>query len=93
MGEDFQAKFAALALAVAASDKGFEATFDHRHDRFNLDAITVGGQIEAGLHQPSVVAAGRFVGRSPMLGRNDRADLAHLASECMVRFRVKAGRS
>ena len=42
MSEDFQSEFATLARDGASSDKGFEATLDHRDHRFNLYAISIG---------------------------------------------------
>jgi hypothetical protein len=42
VGEDFQAELSALAPIVMAAYKGFEATFEHRDDCFNLNPVAIG---------------------------------------------------
>ncbi len=68
MSEDFQSQFAALAPSSASAYEGFEATLEHRDHSFDLDTIAIGREVEACLHQPSIVAGSRLVGRSTAFG-------------------------
>ena len=61
VGEDFQSQLPALTPGSASSDKGFEVTFEHRDHRFDLDTIAIRSEVEAGLHQPSIVAGSRLL--------------------------------
>jgi hypothetical protein len=80
-----------LAPTVAAADERIEATLDHRHDRFNLDAIAVGSVVKAGLHEPPIMTAGWFGGGPAVLGRHDRADATFLARKRVISLRIITG--
>ena len=91
MGENFQSQLAALAPRDWRGNEGFETTFDHGNNRFDLNSITIGGSIEASLHQSPVMAAGGL-GRGPaVLGGNDGADTMRLAGKSVICLRVVTG--
>ncbi len=66
------------------------SSFDHRHNRLDLDAVAVGRSIEAGLHQPTIPTRGWLVGGPTMLGRNERADIVVIAGKPMIGLGVVA---
>ena len=84
MSEDFQSHLSALAPGISAADKGFEATLEHGEHSFDLNAISISGLVETGLHQPPVVSLGGFVRGTATRGRNERAHVALLAGKAMV---------
>ena len=66
-------------------------SFDHRHHGLDLGTLAIEPRVEAGLHQSSVAASGRFGGWPAELGRNHRTQAILVASEDMIGFRVIAG--
>jgi hypothetical protein len=64
MGEDEQAKIAALAVIAARADMRALAAFDHGDHGFHLGSPTVRRKIEALLHKATVATAGRLFEKS-----------------------------
>lgn len=91
MGEYEQAQVSALAVVGAATDVRALATFDHRHDRFDLRSAAIGGAIEPDFHESAVTAGRQLVGGATVLGGNDRPDAVLVAGEFVVGFGIVTG--
>jgi hypothetical protein len=48
VGEDFQAKLAALNPSIAAADESFEASLEHRHHGLDLNPVAVSSDADLG---------------------------------------------
>jgi hypothetical protein len=71
VGEDEQAEVAALTVVGAASDVGTLAPFDHGDDGLHLGPPSIGGPVEALLHEAAVTTGRRLGSGSTELGGND----------------------
>lgn len=80
-----------MGVVGAAGEVAALSSFDHRDHRFHLGALSVGGAVEANLHEAAVAAAGRFARGSAMFGGDDRPGAALLAGELVIGFRIVAG--
>ncbi len=61
MSEDFQSHRAALAPGISAADEGFEATREHGEYSFDLNAISISGQVAAGSHLLETAPTDTFI--------------------------------
>ena len=96
MGEDHQAKFAALVLKSARRDRFALPPLDHRESGFRLRTLSVsrappfGFGRELHAHLPPPVSGWRLVARSAMRRGHQRTNAAAHASKDMVGFRIVA---
>jgi hypothetical protein len=91
VSEGFQSQVTALAPVSDAADVGALPSFDHRHDGFDLGAITIGGFVEACLHEPPITALRGFVSGTATGGGNHRSHTALFAGEAVVGLGIIAG--
>src|SRR5687767_5623601 len=86
VGEDKQAKIAALIVVGTSVNVRSLSTFDHRDDRLHLRAMAISGAVKPLFHQASVTAGWQFIGGATVLGGNDGPNAMPVASELMIRF-------